>query len=64
MPIVDSELKGKVIDIPPIHLDEHVAEPIGHITLDLTNIKVSGITLQSIPFTVTPPSTMLVGLQG
>ena len=33
------------IDIPPIHIDTHVAEPIGHITLDLTNIVVSGFKL-------------------
>ena len=31
--------------IPDVHIDTHVAEPFGHITLDLTDIQVTGFHL-------------------
>lgn len=42
-------------DLDDIHIDTHVAEPIGHITLDLTEITVTTLHLQSGRFGA-PPS--------
>ena len=58
------------ITCPDIHLDEHVPEPIGHITLDLTNIRVHGVHIQTaqlqISRTVPGPSgaTILLNMAG
>lgn len=38
--LVYDALKGGVT-LPDIHIDTHVAEPLGHITLDLTDIQAS-----------------------
>lgn len=37
-------------DLDDIHIDTHVAEPVGHITLDLTEIAVTAFHLQSAMF--------------
>lgn len=32
LPLINAKLKATTISVPPITLDEHVIEPIGHIT--------------------------------
>ena len=43
--LVYDALKGGVT-LPDIHIDTHVAEPLGHITLDLTDIQASWLALR------------------
>ena len=62
LPIV--EIAANNITIPDIHLDEHVIEPIGHITLDLTQIKLSGFTLSGGTLKPIAPSSIEFGLDG
>ena len=54
-------LKGGVT-LPDIHIDTHVAEPIGHITLDLTDIQITGFTKPAGNIVLTAPSTAAVDL--
>lgn len=49
-------LLGPGITIPDIHIDTHVAEPIGHITLDLTNIKITDFDIATATATLQPPA--------
>ena len=62
VPLIDDLVKNKTITLPNIHIDTHVAEPIGHITIDLTNIQVSGLSLAALPVNVVPPSSFLLAL--
>ena len=62
LPIVEKAANN--ITIPDIHLDEHVIEPIGHITLDLTQIKLSGFTLSGGTLKPIAPSSIEFGLDG
>ena len=48
--------------IPDIHIDTHVAEPIGHITLDLTDIQITGFTKPAGSLSLAAPSTASVSL--
>jgi hypothetical protein len=62
VPLIDDLVKNKTITLPNVHIDTHVAEPIGHITIDLTNIQISGLSLAALPVNVLPPSSFLLAL--
>ena len=62
VPIIDDVLKGQVLHLPNINLDTHVVEPIGHITVNLTNITVSGLSLGALPINVASPSSFVGAL--
>ena len=64
LPLINNALANATLDIPDITLDEHVPEPIGHITLTLSAIKVTKIYLGSLPFTLAPPNMVTTGLKG
>eukprot|EP00041_Stephanoeca_diplocostata_P014300 m.258840 g.258840 ORF g.258840 m.258840 type:complete len:496 (+) comp19652_c0_seq1:151-1638(+) len=63
LPIIQNALNGS-ISIPDIHIDTHVPEPIGHITLDLTDITLSGVRLADGSIKVAPPHAVSLSLSG
>ena len=59
VPLVN-ELLAAGAHLPDIHDDTHVPEPIGHITLDLTNITISKFHLSGAAVDFGAPSSAVV----
>lgn len=63
LPVLNKYLASGV-KIPDQHIDTHVVEPLGHITLDLTNITISKFDLPSANLNFVPPSGVDVDFEG
>ena len=61
LPIINAALQD--LTLPDIDLDEHVPV-VGHITLDLTNIKITGFDLPSAALTVSSPPHFTMDMSG
>lgn len=63
LPVLNNYM-AKGVKIPDQHIDTHVAEPLGHITLDLTDITITKFNLPTADLDFVPPSGVNVDFSG